>query len=68
MQMMVNVPDALPQSYIQREIKQFEEKLKKQVEDDVAGSFKKYANSYIPTSKAVKQAWNEIVNEKYNSN
>lgn len=68
MQTMVNVSDTLTQSYIQRETKQVEEKLKKQVEDDVAGSFKKYANSYIPTSQAVKQAWNEIINEKYNSN
>jgi len=50
MQIIVNVPDALPQSFIQREVKQFEEKLRKQAEDEVAGSFSHYANAYIPDS------------------
>jgi hypothetical protein len=68
MQIVVNVPDALPQSFIQREVKQFEEKLRKQAEDDVAGSFSQYANGYIPTNQAVQKAWEDIVDDKYNDN
>jgi hypothetical protein len=68
MQIVVYVPDALPQSFIQREVKQFEEKLRKQAEDEVAGSFSHYANAYISTNQAVQQAWDEIVDDKYNGN
>jgi hypothetical protein len=49
-------------------VKQFEEKLRKQAEDEVAGSFSHYANAYIPTNQAVQQAWDEIVDDKYNGN
>jgi hypothetical protein len=68
MQITIEVPDTLPQSVINREIKALEEKLKKQVEDNIAGCFSQYAKKYIPTSLAINQAWEEAMNEKYNSN
>lgn len=34
--------------------------------NDIAGSLKSYATTYIPTSKAKQQAWQAISDEKYN--